>query len=111
MSDEYNQQNTPIEAQSSEIMSGSSGATSKDIDYVRPAEIPEQDLYHGHSFITKWVFCQDAKVIGIQYFLTAVFTGIVGLILSWLMRLQLGIQILFHSSQQNIIINLLLCTE
>ena len=90
MSDEYNQQNTPLEAQSSETMSGSSGTPSKDIDYVRPAEIPEQDLYHGHSFITKWVFCQDAKVIGIQYFLTAVFTGIVGLILSWLMRLQLG---------------------
>ena len=90
MSDEYNQQKTPLEAQSSETMSGSSGTPSKDIDYVRPAEIPEQDLYHGHSFITKWVFCQDAKVIGIQYFLTAVFTGIVGLILSWLMRLQLG---------------------
>ena len=56
-------------------MSGSSGSSSKDIDYVRPAELPEQDLYHGHSFITKWVFCQDAKVIGVQYFLTAVFTG------------------------------------
>ena len=89
MSDEYNQQNVPIEAQSSETTSGSSVATT-DIDYVRPAELPEQDLYHGHSFITKWVFCQDAKVIGIQYFLTAVFTGIVGLILSWLMRMQLG---------------------
>ena len=36
MSDEYNQNNTPIEAQSSETM-GSSGST-KDIDYVRPAE-------------------------------------------------------------------------
>ena len=60
------------------------------MDYVRPAEIPEQDLYHAHSFIEKWIFCQDAKVIGVQYFLTAVFTGIVGLILSWLMRLQLG---------------------
>ena len=88
MSDEYNQNNTPLEAQSSETM-GSSGST-KDIDYVRPAEIPEQDLYHAHSWITKWVFCQDAKVIGVQYFLTAVFTGIVGLVLSWLMRLQLG---------------------
>ena len=89
MSDEYNQKNTPIKAQSSEITSSSSGS-SKDIDYVRPAELPEQDLYHGHSFITKWIFCQDAKVIGVQYFLTAVFTGIVGLVLSWLMRLQLG---------------------
>ena len=39
MSDEYNQQNTPLEAQSSETMSGSSGAPPKDIDYVRPAEL------------------------------------------------------------------------
>ena len=89
MSDEYNQNNTPLEAQSSETVDGSTGSAT-DIDYVRPAENSEQDLYHGHSFITKWVFCQDAKVIGVQYFLTAVFTGIVGLILSWLMRLQLG---------------------
>jgi hypothetical protein len=72
MSDEYNQKNTPIEAQSSETMTGSSSGSSSDIDYVRPAEIPEQDLYHGHSFISKWIFCQDAKVIGVQYFLTAV---------------------------------------
>ena len=57
---------------------------------MRPAEVADQDLYHGHSFITKWVFCQDAKVIGVQYFLLATFTGIIGLILSWLMRLQLG---------------------
>ena len=91
MSDEYNQKNAPLEAQSSDTISGtSSGTPSKDIDYVRPAELPEQDLYHGHSFITKWIFCQDAKIIGVQYFLTAVFTGIVGLVLSWLMRLQLG---------------------
>ena len=81
---------TPLRHSLQKLCSGTSGTPSKDIDYVRPAEIPEQDLYHGHSFITKWVFCQDAKVIGIQYFLTAVFTGIVGLILSWLMRLQLG---------------------
>lgn len=36
------------------------------------------DLYHAHSFWKKYVFCQDAKVIAI------------GLVLSWLMRLQLG---------------------
>ena len=39
MSDEYNQNNTPLETQSSETMSGSSGSTT-DIDYVRPAELP-----------------------------------------------------------------------
>jgi cytochrome c oxidase subunit 1 len=89
MSDEYDN-NKSYQAQSSEVMDGSAGSVNPDIDYVRPAEVGEQDLYHGHSFIEKWVFCQDAKVIGVQYFLTAVFTGIVGLILSWLMRLQLG---------------------
>ena len=88
MSDEYDN-NKSYQAQSSETMGGSA-PVSTDIDYVRPAEIPEQELYHGHTFLTKWVFCQDAKVIGVQYFLTAVFTGVVGLILSWLMRLQLG---------------------
>ncbi len=90
MSEDLDNNKISYEAQSSETIDGPSGVSSPDIDYVRPAEIPDQDLYHGHSFITKWVFCQDAKVIGIQYFLTAVFTGIIGLILSWLMRLQLG---------------------
>ena len=89
MSEEQDNNKAIYQAQSSETMGGSV-SPSPDMDYVRPAEIPEQDLYHGHSFITKWVFCQDAKVIGVQYFLTAVFTGIVVLILSWLMRLQLG---------------------
>ena len=36
---------------------------------------PEQDLYHATSFWTKWVFCQDAKVIGVQYALTATAIG------------------------------------
>ena len=40
MSDEYNQNNEPIQVQSSETMSGSSGSTT-DIDYVKPAEVPE----------------------------------------------------------------------
>ena len=88
MSDEYENNKSGYQAQSSEAITGSAGSASPDIDYVRPAELPEQDLYHGHTFITKWIFCQDAKVIGVQYFLTAVFTGVVGLILSWLMRLQ-----------------------
>ena len=53
MSEEFNDNKT-IQAQSSETFSeGGSGAAS-DVDYVRPAEIPEQDLYHGHSFISKW---------------------------------------------------------
>ena len=74
MSDEY-ENKSGYQAQSSETITGTGSSVSPDMDYVRPAENPEQDLYHAHSFIEKWVFCQDAKVIGVQYFLTAVFTG------------------------------------
>ena len=58
--------------------------------YVPPAEIEEVDLYHPKSWITKYVFCQDAKVIAIQYSVTAVSIGMIGLVMSWLVRLQLG---------------------
>jgi cytochrome c oxidase subunit 1 len=59
-------------------------------DFVPPAEVPEVDLYHPHSWWTKYVFSQDAKIIAIQYSSTAVAIGMVALVLSWLMRLQLG---------------------
>ena len=57
---------------------------------VPPAELPDVELYHAKSWITKYVFCQDAKVIAIQYSATAIAIGLVALVLSWLMRLQLG---------------------
>ncbi|HEX2134310.1 MAG TPA: cytochrome c oxidase subunit I [Microvirga sp.] len=57
---------------------------------IPPAEVPDVELYHPHSWITKYVFSQDAKVIAIQYSLTAMAIGLVALVLSWLMRLQLG---------------------
>ena len=50
----------------------------------------EQPLHHPHSFITKWVFSQDHKIIAVQYGMTAVGVGLVALVLSLLMRLQLG---------------------
>ena len=59
-------------------------------DLVPPAEVPDVDLYHAKSWITKYVFCQDAKVIAIQYSVTALSIGMLALVLSWLMRLQLG---------------------
>ncbi len=52
MSEEFNNK-SGYQAQSSEVISGTSGTTSPDMDYVRPAENPEQDLYHGHTFLTK----------------------------------------------------------
>ena len=39
---------------------------------VPPAEVPEVELYHPKSWWTKYVFSQDAKVIAIQYSLTAI---------------------------------------
>jgi len=49
-----------------------------------------QALSHPHSFITKYIWSQDHKVIAIQYGLTAISVGIVALVLSGIMRLQLG---------------------
>ena len=57
---------------------------------VPSAEVPDVDLYHAKSWVTKYVFSQDAKVIAIQYGITAGSIGLVALVLSWLMRLQLG---------------------
>ena len=57
---------------------------------VPELEVKPQELYHAHSFWTKWIFCQDAKVIGIQYSMVAIGIGLVAMVLSWIMRLQLG---------------------
>ncbi|TMJ35781.1 MAG: cytochrome c oxidase subunit I, partial [Alphaproteobacteria bacterium] len=58
------------------------------INYV--AEVEDVELYHPKSFVTKYIWSQDAKVIAIQYAITATAIGLVALVLSWLMRLQLG---------------------
>ena len=68
---------------------------------VPPAEVPEVELYHAHGWLTKYVFSQDAKVIAIQYSLTALAIGLVALVLSWLMRLQLGFPGLFSFIDPN----------
>ena len=61
-----------------------------EVTHVPPAEVAEVELYHPKSWVTKYVFSQDAKVIAIQYSFTAIAIGIVALVLSWMMRLQLG---------------------
>jgi len=59
-------------------------------DYAPPAEVSEMELYHPKTFIGKYIWSQDAKVIAIQYAVTAIGIGLVALVLSWLIRLQLG---------------------
>ncbi|GGD69263.1 cytochrome c oxidase subunit I [Lacimicrobium alkaliphilum] len=49
-----------------------------------------QEHHAPQSFWTKYIWSQDHKVIAIQYSLTAIFVGLVALVLSTLMRLQLG---------------------
>ena len=60
-------------------------------NYAPPAEVGEVELYHPKTFIGKYIWSQDAKVIAIQYAITAIGIGLVALVLSWLMRLQLGV--------------------
>lgn len=48
---------------------------------------------HGHheeSFVSKYIFSQDHKMIGKQFLLTAVFMGVVAMLLSILFRIQLA---------------------
>src|SRR5881409_617056 len=58
--------------------------------FVAPAEVEEVELYHPKTFVGKYIWSQDAKVIAVQYAITAIGIGLVALVLSWLMRLQLG---------------------
>lgn len=56
-------------------------------------EIPYQEtvpLHHPKTWLGKWVFSQDHKVIAIQYGVTAMAVGLVALFLSELMRIQLA---------------------
>ncbi|GAB3097276.1 cytochrome c oxidase subunit I [Aestuariicella hydrocarbonica] len=48
------------------------------------------ELHDPRSFITKYIWSQDHKVIAIQYALTAIGVGLIALVLSAMMRLQLG---------------------
>ncbi len=58
--------------------------------FAPPAEVEEMELYHPKTFIGKYIWSQDAKIIAIQYAVTAIGIGMVALVLSWLMRLQLA---------------------
>ena len=50
----------------------------------------EMHLHEPQSFWTRWVFSQDHKIIAIQYSITAILVGFIGLALSGIIRLQLG---------------------
>ena len=49
---------------------------------------------HGHhpkeTFITKYIFCQDHKMIAKQYLITGIIMGVIGILMSLLMRMQIA---------------------
>jgi len=53
-------------------------------------------IHDPHTFFRKYIWSQDHKVIAIQYSIVAIFVGLVALVLSGLMRLQLGFPEQFH---------------
>jgi len=46
--------------------------------------------HHEESFVSKYIFSQDHKMIGKQFLITAVFMGLVAMLLSILFRIQLA---------------------
>ena len=52
-------------------------STPAEVGHVPPAETEDVELYHAKSWVTKYVFSQDAKVIAIQYSFTAIAIGLV----------------------------------
>ncbi|MCW5899603.1 MAG: cbb3-type cytochrome c oxidase subunit I [Flavobacteriales bacterium] len=58
------------------------------------ASTTAHDAHHAHhheeSFISKWIFSQDHKMIGKQFLVTAIFMAWVAVIMSILFRLQLA---------------------
>jgi cytochrome c oxidase subunit 1 len=46
--------------------------------------------HHKETFITKYIFCQDHKIIAKQFLITGMLMGIVGMVMSLLFRLQLS---------------------
>ncbi|MDQ2078486.1 cbb3-type cytochrome c oxidase subunit I [Marinimicrobium sp. ABcell2] len=59
------------------------------MSYTAIADQPVH-MHDPTTFVSKYIWSQDHKVIAIQYGVTAIFVGVVALVLSALMRLQLG---------------------
>lgn len=54
------------------------------------SEHSHEEHHHEETFISKWIFSQDHKMIAKQFLVTGIFMAIVGMMMSVLFRLQLG---------------------
>ena len=59
-------------------------------DFVPAVEVEEVELYHPKTWLGKYVFSQDAKIIALQYSITAMAVGLLALVLSVRMRIRLA---------------------
>ena len=51
----------------------------------------DEHHHHEETYLTKWIFSQDHKMIAKQYFITGVIVmGIIGVLMSLLFRIQLA---------------------
>ena len=50
----------------------------------------EEHHHHKETFITKYIFSQDHKMISKQFLITGFLMGFIGMVMSTLFRLQLG---------------------
>ena len=48
------------------------------------------DHHHKETFVTKYIFSQDHKMISKQYLVTGIFMGVIGVFMSMLFRLQIA---------------------
>ena len=46
--------------------------------------------HHKETFVTKYIFSQDHKMIAKQYLITGIIMGIIGILMSLLMRMQIA---------------------
>ena len=56
------------------------------------AQVHEEDHVHHHkeTFVTKYIFCQDHKMIAKQYLITGLIMGFIGIAMSLLFRMQIA---------------------
>lgn len=57
---------------------------------AEPSGIPVREEHHPQSFIRKYIFSTDHKIIGIQFLFTTLFFLLVGGLLAVMLRFQLG---------------------
>jgi len=58
--------------------------------------------HHKETFITKYIFCQDHKMIAKQFLITGIFMAVVGMLMSAIFRVQLA-----NPGESSILYNLL----